>query len=404
MKNYVKVIVSFVFLMAAVAFIPVASKAAITAPTGLRQTDADSNSVTVSWGAVPDAKGYGVQWSNDGTTWGNKVEDAYSPEKTLWSLSAGSTLYVRVGVSETSYWPDEVSDIAAWSQSIEVVTGPDATSITDISCVGATTTSLTYQWTPCVGATSYNLYNRENSMSIGTTAATSFTWEGLLPNTGYSIQIEPVKISSSGFVARSSTVKSLIGAYTMPEKPVTPTTSAFGISSTWDSINVVYFSVNVPTGCSGYELEVYQIKGNKKAFTGSGYDNRMVVKRNQGYKYRARFYVNYNGQKVYGNWSGYRFFCFQSVSGKKYNSYIKLKWSKVSGAKNYTVYVSTSKTGGYKKVKTLGAKASGITIRKCGKSKIKKNKKYYVRVIPTLKNGKQAVKSDYYYSGETVKK
>lgn len=38
MKNYLKTIVTFIFLMAAVAFVPTTSEAALNAPTNLRQT------------------------------------------------------------------------------------------------------------------------------------------------------------------------------------------------------------------------------------------------------------------------------------------------------------------------------------------------------------------------------
>lgn len=406
MKNYVKAIVSFVFLMAAVAFVPVTSEAALAAPTNLRQTDADSSSVDVSWEAVPGASTYYVMWSKDGVTWDpSTAKSAYNPDKTLYSLTAGMTLYVRVGASSSFLGGAEDIPAGSWSTPIEVVTAPDANLITDINCTGATTTSLAYQWTACPGATSYNLYNRDSKVNIGSTVETSFTWNGLLPNTAYGLQIEPVRISSTGFVARPSSVKALTNVYTMPEKPAAPTTGAFGLGNTYYNINVAYFDANVPSGVDGYEIEVYQMKGNKKVFTAGSWSNSMTVKRNQAYKYRCRYYVNYNGnyngEKVYSDWSGYRFFCFQTANGTKYSNRIKLSWSKVSNAKNYTVYISTSSAGGWKKVKTLGAKSTGITIRKCGKGKIKKNKKYYVKVVTKLKNGKKTVTSDFNYSAES---
>lgn len=50
MKNYLKTIVTFIFLMAAVAFVPTTSEAALSTPTNLRQTRATDNSVELGYG------------------------------------------------------------------------------------------------------------------------------------------------------------------------------------------------------------------------------------------------------------------------------------------------------------------------------------------------------------------
>ena len=53
-----------------------------------------------------------------------------------------------------------------------------------------------------------------------------------------------------------------------------------------------------------------------------------------------------------------------------------IKWGKISGATGYEVYMSTSKNGTYKKVKTV--KISSTV--KYTKTKLKKNKKYYFKI------------------------
>ena len=56
MKNYIKAMVTFVFLMAAAAVMPnTASAAELATPAGVHQTDADKNNVKIVWNAVPDA-------------------------------------------------------------------------------------------------------------------------------------------------------------------------------------------------------------------------------------------------------------------------------------------------------------------------------------------------------------
>lgn len=48
MKNYLKTIVTFIFLMAAVAFVPTTSEAALSTPSNLKQIDATDGSVQFS--------------------------------------------------------------------------------------------------------------------------------------------------------------------------------------------------------------------------------------------------------------------------------------------------------------------------------------------------------------------
>lgn len=143
------------------------------------------------------------------------------------------------------------------------------------------------------------------------------------------------------------------------------------------------------------------VKGNKKVFTATKNGlNRFVASRNTAYKYRCRFYATYGEEKIYGDWSGYRYFLYQTVSGKRSGSRIKMSWKKVANAKSYTVSISTKEKGGYKKVKTLGKKSTSLTITKFGKKKINKKKTYYVKVVANLKDGAKSVKSDTYYVGK----
>lgn len=410
MKNYVKAVVSFLFLMVAVAVVPVTSQAAVSAPTNVRQTGAGTGSVEVSWQAVPDAESYFVQWSLDGVTWGKSGEWETSASCDLYSLSAGSTYYVRVGSSEQGWLEAEIEDVApsAWSAPIEVVTIPDYSEITNVNVnVGAATpNSLPFTWTACPGATYYNLYNGRTNEFIATSAVPSFTWTGLMPGTGYYLDIQPVKVSTTGYEAKTTATysrKSSSIFYTRPDTPATPTVGEFRIGNAWTNIKQADFVVNKPTSYDGYELEVYMVKGNKKAFTTESSSSAMSVKNNTAYRYRCRYYNVYEGQRIYGGWSGYRYFWFHSVNGKrKKGNRISLSWGKVTNAKNYTISISTSKTGGYKKVKTVSAKTTKLTIRKCGKKKISRKKKYYVRVVAKAKDGKKVISSDVNWQGETL--
>ena len=65
-----------------------------------------------------------------------------------------------------------------------------------------------------------------------------------------------------------------------------------------------------------------------------------------------------------------------------------VKWSAVSGAKNYTVYYSTSKNSGYKKAGTTSGKSYSV-------KKLKPGKTYYFKVVANKKVGSKTYTSAY---------
>ena len=70
---------------------------------------------------------------------------------------------------------------------------------------------------------------------------------------------------------------------------------------------------------------------------------------------------------------------------------LTVKWSKVTGAKSYTVSISTKQSKGFKKVKTVKASKRKVVIKKYGKKKLKKGKIYWIRIVPNVKSGKKTV-------------
>ena len=57
----------------------------------------------------------------------------------------------------------------------------------------------------------------------------------------------------------------------------------------------------------------------------------------------------------------------------------------------------TKEKSGYKKIKNVSAKKRSITVTKVNKKKIKKNHKYYFKVVALSKSGKKTLKSSVYY-------
>lgn len=104
-------------------------------------------------------------------------------------------------------------------------------------------------------------------------------------------------------------------------------------------------------GASGYEYSIYN-KSNKLIKSDSSYLNSIVIyglSRNQVYYARVRAYgYASDGTTVYSEWSGKKYFVPQpkinSNTSKLKKTSIRLKWGKVSGAKNYTIYMRKRST------------------------------------------------------------
>ena len=167
--------------------------------------------------------------------------------------------------------------------------------------------------------------------------------------------------------------------------------SISAITLTWTKVN----------GAEGYE--VYRATSKKGKYTKiasvtkTSYKNSKL-KAGKTYYYKLRAYKTVNNAKVYGDYSTVVAAGTQTskpslkvVAGKKKAT---LTWKKVSGADGYEVQMSTSKSGKYKKIKTVNAKTVKYT-----KSKLTKGKKYFFKIRTYRTLGSKKI----YSSWSTVK-
>lgn len=162
--------------------------------------------------------------------------------------------------------------------------------------------------------------------------------------------------------------------------------------------------------CDGYEYGIYKQKSGalvKSESTISSSASFYGLSRKSVYYVRARAYIyDSNGNKVYSQWSGKKYFVPQPKLSKKGSklkrNQIKLKWAKVSGASNYTIYIRKRGGGKWTKVKTVSGKKSSYTIKKYkGKSINIRNNSYEVTVKADSKIGGRKYssnKKDYIYT------
>ena len=217
--------------------------------------------------------------------------------------------------------------------------------------------------------------------------ASTYTFTNLKPETEYAIQLEYIwdtDLSSRLYVkCYTATLplktKNVHQDYWFSAKRKEPAS----ISIKWDDKDAV----------TGFEYIIKDSKGKvvkrKKTYNNDIWNCK--VKDNAVYTIQVRAYTNYNQKPAYGAWSDTAYL-FPNPTIKKLsikNGKLNIKWSKITGATSYDVYVSTKQKKGYKKVATVKAGKDTVTISKLGKSKFDNKKTYYVYLVTNKKVGKK---------------
>lgn len=372
------------------------SQAAIT---GLKQIGDSDSTVKVQCNGELGAKYYYLTLSTDNVNWHVQTVSSDPNSLSASGLGAGMTYYAKVGTCtdyDYTFSTDTYTLIgvnpASESAPIDVVTAPSG-NVTAVQ-KSATTTGFSVEVTGAAGinGTGANYYVMTcNDAVIGQSdsnvIATSST---MTTGTSYWIYARACRRSSQGYIAEGRSdymyVKTLCPALN---------TSNFGVTGSYLNINVFYFGLsNNNYSTDGWEWEFTTPGGKtKKVITGDSSPRVADFIEGNFYKYRVRSYVNCGSSRSNSAWSGFKTIAVpKNVSAKwsgKSKS-LKVNWSKINNASGYTVYVSTKENSGYKKVKSLKAKTRSVTIKKCGKKRLKKNVTYYVRIVPKAKIGKKA--------------
>lgn len=249
----------------------------------------------------------------------------------------------------------------------------------------ATTTSVTVSWDRVEDATAYTLslseYSPVNYATEAEITATkdkeSYTIKNLKAGLKYWVKVQ----TNNGKVA-SIVCKTIPGTLKNVKQYCYPSSKRMNFS--WDRVQ----------SADGYEIYKYTT-GNKYL---SRYDTKSSNSKTIGmgsnfYSFRIRAYTYIDGVKKNGKL--YRFYTALQPSMDRYyrtgTSTVKVPWAKISGASNYEVYLSTQKTSGYKKVKTVTGTQTTL-------SNVKSGQTYWVYIRATKKIGGKTWKSPATYT------
>lgn len=204
--------------------------------------------------------------------------------------------------------------------------------------------------------------------------------------------VTPAKPTGLGLYTSGFDINLYTGTYTINK-------NKFHLSWDWDA-NLPYYNSDPSSyyyGYFGYEVNVTTLKNKKIAeqdFPVTSSDLYSLSAQNkmfaaitnskmtkQGFKFKVRSYViGENNEKVYSDWSAEKVIIPRATVTKtslvKNNgNKVNIKFSKVSGAKSYTIYLSSNDEKSFKKVGTTTK--TNYTISK----KFTKGKNYYVYVV-----------------------
>lgn len=384
------IVLGFLFAM----FFSISALAAPGAPSGLKQQSSSERSVKVVWNQVMGSSiRYQIEYSQDNRNWYSVGYTTSTPEISKNGLTPGMTYYFRVRAYENKY-PN--AEYGPWSAATSAVTTPVQIPNQKVIQTNAGTSNITLQWDKSPGATGYNIYQVESSQEVyvGKTAANSYIINNLKAGSTYKYRVYPER-SAGGYTAVTSYGTMVYDVKTIPAN-IKNINTDYG----YTSIRKAYVQWEKAENADGYEIALYSLKNKKIGSTkvlnyNTGSYQFSNIKK-EFYKVKVRAYIQLKTGKKYSSWSTSYIAIQPKVEGEKSGTGIKASWDRVNGATSYTVYISSKRSSGYKKVTTT--KSTRTTIKKYGRSKLRKGRTYYVYVVANKKVGKYTYRSSDNYT------
>ena len=273
---------------------------------------------------------------------------------------------------------EDISDIPAVDNGDAQTAGSTyLTAQSGVQQVAATVSSLTVQWNPVTNAVKY-------AISISPFNSSSYKLLGYFDNTHNKAKINKLKagtayniritaLNSSGTAINSRTA----GCTTLYTNVTVKSSYAAGNGYTFNMA-----TVNPANSITGYKV-VYQSYAAKKAITkyfNTRYSFTLPMSGNAFYQIKIYPYIVLNNKRYVSSSATTRYVSTGVTLQKagNTNTSMSVKWNKISGATNYSIYIKYPRSSSFKKVKTTTANSFKLT-------GMKKNSKYGIKVIANKK-------------------
>lgn len=245
----------------------------------------------------------------------------------------------------------------------------------------------------------YNIYlgeDYQNYTLVGKSTTTSYRLTGLADGREYYVRVEPY--GEDGTVGNYSRVT----VETMPAQ-----VKNFKQDVWWFFIKKLDVKWDRIDTADKITVSLFNSKGKKvgKTQTLSGYSTSASFSnmKDEVYTVKIQAFRTAGGKTWQTPVASIQ--CFNQArisSAKVAKKKLTVKWGKVKGATGYDIYVSTKPKKGYKKVKSVGAGTSKVTLSKFNGKAFNAKKTYYIYVETKKKNGKKVNKSGrlYYWNSK----
>lgn len=352
--------------------------------TSLKASSQTASTITLNWNKVNGAGGYAVYLYDSDYEEYEKIATVTTNTAKINKLPSGKTQKFIVKaykkVDKTNYYGSASSALSATT--LPAAPKLKATQKSD---------SITLSWGKVSGANGYVLYSynakTKKYTKLTTLSTTKTTIKKLNPATAYSYSVRAYrKFSSKNYYSSYSEILNTA------TRPVTPT--GLKATQTTTSITLTWNKVKGATGYTIYDDWGYKVATSKT--------NKVIIEPS----------VPYAGYKC-----GFKVIATSKINNKNYNSYeSKMLYTATKPEKplnleaepikkgaelhwwndycsDFQIYMSTTKNGEYKKVKTFNAGYTGslrTTI-----NKLNSGKTYYFKVRGYVKNHDTVVYSSW---------
>ncbi len=414
-------VITMLFLALGTFGTSITAKAA-TATINIKQTKARATSINYEWDKVSGAESYSTyyidaasysedlaigKWKTNSNYVANGGADDTSAS--LTGLSSTSHYYVRVYAHKANGQIIAKSDLL-------VVTTPGK--VENVVQTDATSNSVTLSWTAVEGADGYYIYagNGTDSEPIATSTTNSAVVTGL-SESDYTGSTAP-KYTVAAFCKGAGEFSAIGYSDTSGYVYIAPAKiKEFALHSWLSKNNKATVKWKYSGYADGYELEILNTKN--EVIKTYKYDTwktgQQILKissiKDTGFIAKIRGYKTINGKEYYGDSSTITCVPDAKITKLKAlkNGQASIKWKKVKGASNYTIYAIMD-VGKNKVVKKKVAKISGkktsYTVKNLKKYKnsYKYNTYFYVQANGVKINGKKYNSQYDYKQYKTFKK
>ncbi len=414
--------IAMMFLIVGTFGTSITAKAA-TATINIKQTTARATSITYEWDKVDNAVSYSTyyidaalysedlpigKWKTNTSYATNGGADATSAS--LIGLSSTSRYYVRVYAHSSKN-----NQIIAKSDLL-VVTTPGK--VENVVQTNATSDSVTLSWTAVEGADGYYVYagNDTTTTPVATSTTNTAVVTGLTESdyTGSTAPKYTVAAFCKGandYAATGYTDKA-VSVYIAPAKIKNLSLYSWPSKTNKASVRWKYSGY-----ADGYELQILNTKNKViKTYTYDTWEvGQQIVKissiKDTGFVAQIRGYKTINSVPYYSDWNTITCVPDAKITKLKAlkNGQASIKWKKVKGAFNYTIYAIMD-VGKNKVVKKKVAKISGkktsYTVKNLKKymNSYEYNTYFYVQANGVKINGKKYNSQYDYKQYKTFKK